>query len=171
MVGLKSDHCPECGGKLPSSLSIVRKADAKAALRNEYKSAAITTAIAWAVIGVLVGVAGGPMAVLGYYVFCAVMVGTGFAAFMICSMLWIGFDQPLGVTVLRLAAIYAIVDAVLLGFEMIPGVGAFTLLAWLLALSLYVGLMTKWLDLDTKDAVAVALATQFVRIGVAMLLL
>ncbi|MFM9956742.1 MAG: hypothetical protein ACKVZJ_01590 [Phycisphaerales bacterium] len=93
------------------------------------------------------------------------MAGTGFAAFMLCSMMWIGFDQPLGITALRLAAIYAIVDAVLVGFELIPGFASLTFLSWLLALGLFITLMTNWLELETKDAIAVAFVSQFIRVG------
>ncbi len=142
-----------------SLLAADRRARAKRELFAEYRRSALIMGISVAAaLGILLirsGVDAAPFVIGGYLVWLAVMVAIGLGVFFACSVAWIGFDQPLLVTVLRLAAIYAIADTVAL---VIPGV---PVLSWLVVAGVYVGLLSKWLQLETRDAVVVALLTAF----------
>jgi hypothetical protein len=155
---LKGDTCPECGTSLLSAIRTQeRKARARGDLKRVYVQATKATMAALALMaGVLLlkgEISDFPMYLIRY----AVFVPIGLVVFAVCSAIWIGFDQPFGITALRLAAIYAIADAV---GEVVRGI---PLAQFIVPALVYIGLLIKWLELDSQDAVILAVVTGAIR--------
>lgn len=159
LVGLRADRCPECGGPVANLLALQRKAKAAKELRAAYWRSAAWVGGSWLVVAVLLAIQGNYIGIPLYFLGSAVMVGVGFGVFVACSAVWIGFDQPLGVSVLRLAAIYAIVDAVVFLAALLPGGGGTGFLSWLVSIVIYYTLLSRWLELEGRDAFLVAFFT------------
>lgn len=165
LAGLKSPRCPECGTL--NSPRARRRArddrDARAVERTEYTKPLIMFAAGLAISSAITaGVGDGVQAILWYLIGYALYVPAGTGAFFVCCLLWIGFDAPMHLTALRLAAVYAVTDAVagVMGFVPLP------IIPMLVVLFTYIGLLMDLLDLDVQDAVIVAVATSLIQAGV-----
>ncbi|MBX3357924.1 MAG: hypothetical protein KF745_05805 [Phycisphaeraceae bacterium] len=122
----------------------------------------------------IVGVAGvavlggqGASSVLAYLVATGIGVVVGLAVYWVCCMLWIGFDAPMGLTALRLAGIYVVVDLVAHLCDLLP----IPLLTMILPCLTYMGLLMSMLDMEIVDAVVVAIATFIVKMLLLIVLL
>lgn len=169
--GLKSMHCPECGTELGKAMNaIARKKDFKKQLSAEYvrSSSIMVVSLAAALAVFYWKMAGGAStAAMGLGVYLGLTIAgviVGYIVFFACSMLWIGFDQPPLVTILRLTALYAIADIPRMLCSGIPFV------RWLLPGAIYMWLMSLWLDLDSRDAFLVTALTITVQFVVGLLL-
>lgn len=172
--GLKSDRCPECGA-LNSTRGRKAHGEAKAArdtVREAYTKPLIMFAgglgvsIAAAMIGA--GSANeGLLAAAAYLLKYAIYVPTGVAVFLACCLFWMGFDAPIHLIALRLAAVYAVTDAVGVFVAFIP-LGIIQLGIMVIV---YVGLLQDLLELDLSDAILVGVITFAVRAIMFMFLL
>lgn len=156
--GLRGGACPECGKRL--TYSTIRTAEQRRAGRTQSTWFDRTAAI-WGGVGVLVagavyGLTHEPAsaALLALAVFLVATIAVGWVVFFACSMMWIGFDQPLPKTVVQLAGAYGgyVGIVTLLGAAPIPG-----FLIWLFSSMCLVGLLAKLLDIDWRDASIVAI--------------
>jgi hypothetical protein len=175
LTGLKTARCPECGTLNPR-LRRGQMPD-RQTLREMYVKPLIMIGIGVAVVvlvqfivGMIVGggatsAGGGGVgaralvggtAALFYVVTFPILLVIGFIAYVVCSMMFIGFDEPIGVTFVRLGAVYAITDAVEAIIKPIPVLGW---TAWLIAGIVYLGLLMQLMELDLEDAWLVAAAT------------
>lgn len=92
----------------------------------------------------------------------------GIIAFWLCSILWIGFNQPFHLIALKLIGIYAISElAYVIAFMFIPVL----IVPWVVVLFVSLGLMVQLLDLDITDAVIFAIITIFLKIALFLTLI
>jgi hypothetical protein len=179
LVGLKTARCPECG-TINSRLKR-GELNERQTLRRMYLVPLALTGIGLALvvlikfaIGAIVGtsvvtsplVAGGE-AVLGYLVLFPITLVVGFIVYVVCSLMFIGFDEPLGVTFLRLGAVYALTDVVQAIIRPLPIVSWFWV-SWLIVGTIYVGLLMQIMELDIEDAWIVAVITFLVKLVAAV---
>lgn len=163
LAGLKTPRCPECGA-LNTPAERRRASEAKAArdtVRIAYVKPLIMFAVGFIISASVLGtVEDDWWALVAYLIKYAIYVPTGVLGFFVCCYLWLGFDAPLHLTALRLAAVYAVTDAVgsMLWFLPIP------FLAMVIALFVYVGLLADMLELELGDAVIVGFVTFVIRL-------
>jgi ribosomal protein L32/predicted RNA-binding Zn-ribbon protein involved in translation (DUF1610 family) len=152
LTGLKTAQCPECG--TVNSRQARARADDRITLRSMYVKPAIMAGV-----GVLLSC--GIHALLHqsvpfYLFYFAVTAPVGFLVYLACSIAFIGFDEPLGVTFIRLAAAYAMADVMFAGIDAIPYIGWY---AWPFEAMIYTGLLMNLMELDFEDARVVAVIT------------
>lgn len=170
MKGLRSLRCPECG-KAVSASAIGKTKDAGVdAQRNEMRHLTIMLLVGLAgSIGLMLAMRGWEGAV-GYLIVYAISVPAGLAAYFICCLLWVGFDEPMPIVAYKLAAIYAVVDLLSHGLSFVPVLNM-GLLRLAIVGAAYIGLLMSQLDLDQGDAIGVAIATFIMKVlvGIAIL--
>jgi hypothetical protein len=157
VTGLKKPKCPECGTvfKLGRDLNQERKETSQQTVKWAYLKPLIMMGIGLAlVMGLAVGQYGEGAAVL-YLMKYAVGVPIGGAVFWVCCLMWIGFDAPFHLTLIRLAGIYAVVDAVALATGFLPVL----IVGRVITLAVYIALLADLMDMDYTDAIFVGLAT------------
>lgn len=170
MKGLRTLRCPECGKAI--SASALGKAQ-DAGVDTQRKELRQLTLM------LLVGLAGslglmlfqhGWQGAAGYLLIFAISVPAGLAAYFICCLLWVGFDEPLPIVAYKLAAIYAIVDLLSFGISFVPILNVSMVRIAIVGLT-YIGLLMTQLDLDSRDAVGVAIATFIMKVIVGAVVL
>jgi hypothetical protein len=165
LKGLKSSRCPECGCDLLTAITAAaRRKETGSQLKHEYLKALGMVAAGFAGVALLLALRG-EIAEFPYYLLSyAITVPIGVAVFFICSLIWIGFDAPWGITTLRLAGIYALVDIVaqMMGFLPINLIGP------VVTTITYLILLQKYLEIDQTDAIAVALITGVIKVFIAI---
>ncbi len=170
IVGLKSTKCPECGVELlPALAAAARKAKAREGLKHEYSVAGVALGIAILALSVMVGLTDGWGAVPFELLGLAIITPLAFVAYITCCALWIGFDMPIAITAIRLAAIYAWSDAVRLVLTLLMG-EHLAVIAWMISMAVMFWLLNKWLELDFVDSIGLTLATRVVFFTVTMLI-
>lgn len=170
LKGLRALRCPECG-KAISASAIGKAQDAGVdSQRRELRTVSLM------LIGGLLGSLGillslhGWEGAAGYLIVFAISVPAGLAAYFICCLLWVGFDEPLPIVAFKLAAIYAVVDLLNLGLSFVPVISTPILKMILVGLA-YIGLLMTQLDLDSGDALGVAIATFIMKVIVGAIVL
>lgn len=158
LTGLKTPHCPECG-TLNSRLSRARAAD-RQTLRGMYVKPLIMVAVGLTIACIVYALRREPVPFYLFYYGAAVPVG--FLVYVACSIAFIGFDEPLGVTFVRIAAVLAVADACFAAIDAIPFLGWY---AWLLEGLIYTVLLMQVMEIDLEDARIVALVTFIVHIA------
>ncbi len=162
--GLKVPKCPECGtvNTRPTRRERDKETSVEVA-RETYRKP-----LAYLVIG-LIGMfliraleqGGGASHVVGYAIGYAIQVPIGLAVYWVCCLIWIGFDAPVHLTILRLAGIYALVDLIGTVIGFVPILGG--VIGWTIALFFYVGLLMDLLEMDLQDTIIVGLLTYLVK--------
>ncbi len=159
---LKRMVCPECGTpfRIPTRRDW-HDEDNKQTVRDAYRRPLIYLGVGLAGLAIVALIRGSPMDILFYLLRYAIEVPAGVTAFLLCCVLWVGFDAPVHLIALRLAGIYALVDLIT------SVAGAFTagLLAFPVGGLFYISLLMKELDLDMQDAVIVGLVTFICKIA------
>ncbi len=158
--GLKTPQCPECGtintrerGKLD------RQSLSRQIVRDTYLKPAIIALIAIVGLAVLALVQRSPVFALfcGVWIAGSVIVGTG-VYFMFC-LLWAGFDAPMHIAAIRLAAVYGMTTLVGETLDMF----LIRPVVWIATILVYYGLLMSLMEIDEwKDAL---LLTVFMTIG------
>jgi hypothetical protein len=170
LVGLRTNICPECGTKnrLSHSRSLSMEQTSKETVRQAYRRPAIMLAIGLTGLLIVSLIAGRPVDTLFVLLGYIAQVPAGLGVYVLCCMIWIGFDMPLHLVAFRLAAIYAVVDLVG-GVGVAIGVPGIVLSC--IMLFTCVGLLMEELDLELQDAIIVAVLTAFGACVVAAILL
>lgn len=163
--GLRSDRCPECGKVL--NYTAIRQAENK---RDGINDSAWFDgkAIAMAAVGLTVGAAvyglreDGLVGVAAFGLDFSFTVVIGWVIFFLCSVTWIGFDQPLRMTMVQIVGAFGLYSgiAALLMLVPIPGIVTFFVGAAIL-----VGLLSERLEIDLQDAIVVALLVAIAKIA------
>ena len=175
MTGSKTGQCPECG-TINIRMSRARETEQQTLLKM-YTQPLIMIAIG---VGIAVIVhflkglgassaASGMGSAIAYLAIYFVSVPIGFAAYVGCSIAFVGFDEPLGVTFVRLAGVYAVLDAVGAVLGTIPMLGWWV--AWPIQAFIYIGMLMQIMELDLEDAWVVAGVTYIVHMGVGITLI
>lgn len=174
LQGLKKAKCPECGtSNAPADRKkIVEKRAAQGVVRDAYLKPVImfSVGITISIVAAMIGEGSfdeGLGAALGYLIKYAVYVPVGVIVFLGCCLLWMGFDAPIHLIALRLAAVYAVTDAVGVFVGFIP-IG---IVQWAIMCMVYVGLLQDMLELDLNDALLVGIITFAVRAAILLFVL
>jgi hypothetical protein len=180
LTGLKSARCPECG-TINARLKRGQLTE-KQTLRQMYLIPLMLTGIGLgltilikfalaAIMGSSIStspmVAGGE-AILGYLILFPITIVVGFVVYVACSLMFLGFDEPLGVTFVRLAAVYALTDIAQAIIRPIPIFGWFSI-SFIIVGIVYVGLLMQLMELDFEDAWFIAVITFIVKLAVALI--
>lgn len=88
-----------------------------------------------------------------------VLVPLGYLAYVLLAAVWFGSDSPPGITILRLAAAYALADAV----SEVVSIVFILFLTQALIFGAYIGLLMKFLELDAIEAMVLALVTALLK--------
>ena len=170
LTGLKQLKCPECGNVIEVSdlqaTPTVKKVRPPVVWR-EMRRPAIMLGIAMVINIIMMMLTGTPTDAIRYLLVAIVEAPCGLLAYWLIGVLWMGFDQPLPTVLLRLAAIYAVCDAV----WAIGSLFIFILILWPIVIVVYVGLLAKELDVELDDAIFIAATTGVTKvfIGAAIL--
>lgn len=177
MTGSKTGRCPECG-TINTRMLRAKQTEANT-LKSMFVGPAIMIGIGLAIAVVVYfiqgmtsstvvgaagggGIAGGAGTAGWYLAYFVINAVIGFAAYVGCSIAFVGFDEPLGVTFVRLAGVYAVTDAVGAVLRLfIPG-----FIAWPLLAIVYVGLLMQIMELDWEEAWLVSIITYIVRVAI-----
>jgi hypothetical protein len=165
LKGLKVPKCPECGHLAgPGDKRFRERELAKQAVRWEYIKPLIQFAIgAGIACAVLFGATHSGSTPLAYLITYAISVPIGVIVFWLCCAMWLGFDAPMHLTALRLAGIYAVVDATRLVIILIVPM---VMIANVIGLFVYIGLLAETLEMEVQDAALVGLITGVVKFAV-----
>lgn len=172
LAGLPEPICPECGTVNPKPRKrTARSAELEKQSREIARKAYLRPAIMLGagLLGLLIVTAalGKPTDILAYGLKYLFDVPVGLGVYIVCCLLWIGFDMPLHLVAFRLAAIYAVVDLL----DSLGGLlGIFGILVWGLIYLTYLGLLMEELDLDFQDAWILAFLTSFAKLIVGVIL-
>lgn len=173
LSGLPTSKCPECGHVTRGyTRSEALEKDSIEVARWAYKKPAIIFGIGFlAAVGIMLAVSGGSATRTGVYLAAfPVRVVISVAVYWICCLTWLGFDAPLKLVTLRMAAILACVDVAIMLTSAVGFVGA-GMIKFVLAGIVYVYLIWDLFELDMEDArllAAITLAANLGIIGVLM---
>lgn len=162
--GLRGDICPECGLKL--NYSARRQAEDLRAGRPAHPWLD-RKAIAMALVGLVVSAAvmwfeGGAIGLMVFGLDFAFTIAAGWSMFFLCSVMWIGFDQPLRATVVQTIGAFGFYAgaAAVIGLLPIPG-----LVIWLIGMAVLAGVLSDLLEIDLQDAAIIAVLVTVLRIA------
>lgn len=166
LTGLKSARCPECGKLLtprrrfaPSREDISREV-----ARHEYMKPFLMIITCLPLLMLVDVLRYNPAAAVAALIGVAVLIPVATLVFLGCCLLWIGFDAPLHLTVLRIAGI---LSAVVLTSELASFI-PIMFVPTAITVLVYVGLLSEMLDMDFTDAAIVAILTYFAGIVAAI---
>ena len=114
---------------------------------------AVITCAAYAALGV---------PVWQFLVFYAIAVPLVFVVYVGCSIAFIGFDEPLGVAFVRIAAVFAVADIFITLLDAVPFLGWY---AWPIEAFIFTGLLMQVMDIDFEDARVVSIITFVVHLA------
>jgi len=171
LAGLESTKCPECGSvNAPrDNYAILQEQSRELARRTWLKPIIVTILCLAFSCGALLFVKGGWVFSLVMLIQWICMVPVGLIAFWLCTLIFLEFDSPWGLTALRFGQIQAILTlptalfALLgLGFGSISGYGIFIGLIGMVVLYSIV------LEIEKLDALWVALVQKVVEVVVGL---
>jgi hypothetical protein len=172
LAGLPEPICPECGTVNPkprkkSARRIELEQESREIARKAYTRPAIMLGAGLLGLLIITASLGHPTDILAYGLKYLFDVPVGLGVYIVCCLLWIGFDMPLHLIAFRLAAIYAVVDALDAVGHLL---GIFAMLLWPVIYLTYLGLLMEELDLELQDAWILAFLTSFAKFIVGMIL-
>ncbi len=172
MKGLESLRCPECGAicRPPDKLDYLREESRKLAIKT-WVTPIVGTVVCLAISFGMLGAAGGTwLHFIALSLDWIVMVPVGLLAFWISTLIFLEFDAPWGLTALRFAAIQAFLTIPTVVFFAMGFPFGFNLVGGLLGLALMTFLYAWVLEMETTDALWLALIQQVVSIATMLLL-
>lgn len=163
LTGLKTPKCPECGTvNRPLTKQEQYRKDSRDLARREYLRPVILFAVALAIAAAINASIGRGVNLPEYLLTYAISVPIGLVVYLMCCAMFLGSDAPLGLTCLRLAAVFALAD-IIVGVASVVPVFYVTIAVVIASHGL---LMHKLMDLDLQDALIVGAVTALTRYGV-----
>jgi hypothetical protein len=108
-------------------------------------------------VGISLAIAAGTGgSVVGLLFSYSISLVISFAAFFVCSLIFIGFDEPIVVAFLRMGAVVALSMILEMALSLVPGFGLFKLLLYL---TVFAMLLVSWMEIDIEDAWIVMVGT------------
>ncbi len=157
LKGLKSMKCPECGtvNTVKTREEKQREYDRKTSrevARNAYLKPVIAFAVGLTIAVLLASQLGADpkVAVVGLLLQYAVFVPIGVIVFFLFCLAWSGFDAPIHLSALRLAAVFAVTDAAAVP-SLVLGFYAIGVLICVMALAIH-----TLMDQDMPDSFILA---------------
>ncbi|MCW5775946.1 MAG: hypothetical protein KIS87_05875 [Phycisphaeraceae bacterium] len=163
LTGLHAPQCPECGTIVGTThRERIDSTVSRDVVRREYTKPLVMLAVG--LIGVVVFhvLNGEPGAILLYFASYAIALPIGLAVLWFCCLGWIGFGAPFHLDALRLAGIYAMLDL----YGAVTGFLPIALIWFIVGIVLYVWMLAEMMDMDTSDAIIVAMLTYMARLGI-----
>lgn len=161
--GLKQPKCPECGNLIEREDLVRTPRKIKVPITREMIVRPLIMLVCGLIVaGTVQWLGVSPKATLQYLVGFPIVLGCGMLAYLMVASWILGFDLPMRVVTLKMAAVYACVDAALFASALTP---------WWLALLPLIGiaywlLLAKELDLDWTDALILAALAFVIRVVV-----
>ena len=144
LEGLKTGKCPECGTvNVMYSRSAMLEEDSQRIVREEYTKPIVLLLVGCVLTASLLAISGDWFSLGAWVIGLPIRVTLGSVAFFLCCLWFFGFDSPIQLTALRLAAMYAIGDVVL-AVPVVIGIHATYSLAFLIVAVIHV-FMFVWL--------------------------
>jgi hypothetical protein len=169
LTGLKTTRCPECG-KVNTIRSSKRERDieeSKRIARMAYIKPAIMLAAGLGLATIILASQAGSMVIPIYLLKFAIGFVISLVVYFVCSLIFIGFDEPFHLMTLRLAGVYAVMEAITLIVEQLPlGIGVPILLG-----AIWIGLMVTVMEIDKEDAIIYGVLSFVVKIAVGIFVL
>ena len=154
--GLRSDRCPECGKMLTQSA--VRQAENKrdgVKDSNWFDGRALSlAAVGLATGGTVWWFAYGGLGIPAFGAYFLFTVVIGWLTFFGCSVMWIGFDQPLRKTVVQTVGAFGVYAGVAAAFALLPVPG---IVGFFVSAVVLIWMLSELLDIDFQDAAMIAL--------------
>lgn len=151
LSGLRSARCPECG-----KVNIVRtskrereREESQRQATRAYIKPAVMLAGGLATTSIILAAGQSAAAIPAYLLVFAIGFVVSLIVYVVCSALFIGFDESFPLMALRLAGVYAVADVLYVLLSALP----FGFLAWAVVGVVWVGLMAAVMEIDTTDAV------------------
>jgi hypothetical protein len=161
--GLRSDRCPECG-KLLTQAAVRQAKNIRDDVNDSswYDRRAVLSAVVGLFLGGLVWglTEGSVLGVVQFAAYLSVTVIIGWVVFFACSVVWIGFDQPLPKTFVQTAGTYGLYSGIAAVLMLVPLPG---FVMFFVGLVVLVSLMSEMLDIDLQDAIIVSLIVAVVQ--------
>lgn len=162
LEGLEGDRCPECGHvnrHVYRAKSRVLADESRQIERMEYLKPTITLGAGVVLVVAILGIGGNWESAATWAVGLPLRVVMGTVAFFLCCLWFFGFDSPWRLTMLRLAATYAIADvpvAMVRTTNFLPAMP----LAYVVSFGVSAFMLVWLFELDPSDAwVLVAVST------------
>lgn len=160
--------CPECGNPVGTTAARHAARQAEQEERQQSRSAYVMAGALFGVgmIGMIVIYAATQNVELIplYLARFAIRAPLVIAVFILCSILWIGFDEPLKITAIRLAALLPLIDLIgTLSYGMLSSMIPPVLLnllfvrRWIQVVALFL-LLNKVVEVDVEDAALLSMA-------------
>lgn len=161
--GLRKPRCPECGAVLTrGELRRLRNEQAiRESLRRAYLRPALIAAAATLILGGILLFRYGAIGLPGLVVGLAAGTLAAMVVYMLCGLLFFGFDPPLRLVALQLAAVVAGTSLAYAVFGWFPGM----LLAYGIPGFICVLMMHGELDLELQDAALAGVPTALAIFG------
>lgn len=168
--GLNSLTCPECGtvNQLRTAKRERELAESKRQARKAWISPVIMTIVGLSVSSGIVAMASGGPEVVGHLISFAMTLVIAGVVYFVCSLLWIGFDEPLPMTALRLMGAVALGN---IGFTLIGLLPYKPMLIWVIPTIIYCLILAHVMEVDYEDAVIVAVVTGVLKLFAALYLM
>lgn len=167
MRGLKTPRCPECGTINSHALRRKHMLETDHGFRESYLRPAIYGAVGLAVILLVAALGGGWAGVGGHLVVVMGRVVAGAIAFVVCGLIWLGFEAPLPVIAARVAGVAVLASAAADVGGLVPFLG----LGVVVPVLIYPALLLDLFDMENSDAAIVTLVTGLVYLGLWLLVL
>lgn len=168
LKGIASLKCPECGHVTPPrDYKTLLEEQSKALERRTWLTPIIVTAVVLAIAGALHAI--GPNGWVGTVLMLVnwgLMIPVGLVAFFLCTLVFLEFDAPWGITSLRFGQILAIMmlPGALIASLGWPGM-AFGAGGGILSFALMVTLCIVILEMEKVDAIWLSLVIVFLQVA------
>lgn len=174
LTGLAAPNCPNCG-RVNDARADRAERDAEESRRITRRSwvhPIIMLAIGMGIMLAVYAARMGSDGVVFYLARFGVSLAIGVVVYFMCSVMWIGFDQPPLQTIIRLAGVYALADVAytLTAMAGMSLIGMIAILLMVVPTLVYMGLLCKLMDIDLHDALFVAIITTVCKIVAAAVL-
>ncbi len=169
MLGLKTRVCPECGlENKPKSWRDHSKVEAARVVRMAYVVPSMM--LGAGVVAMCITLIGFDVAerIPYWLAYLAVSTTLGTTAYFMLCLTWIGFDAPLHLTALRLAAVDALMTTgLMLSAAALPGFFVIMLSLWCANV-----MLTAWLlDIDYVEAIVLGIIKFGLRVALSLTLI
>lgn len=169
LTGLATPRCPACG-KVELGDRSLRAAreerEMRSMVRRSWISPIIMIAMGMAIMLTIYSQRAGAGGMVYYLASFGVSLAIGLFVYFVCSVMWIGFDEPAPLTALRLAGVYALADVAysLTAMVTMHLIGMFGIVLLIVPTLIYTGLLSKIMEIEFQDAIIVAVITTIAKI-------
>ncbi len=153
LTGLRNGKCPECG----HTNAVTGRREWDDEISAEIRQHAYRKPLIYLVIGLIItfgvyAAQGNTRALTGYAIAFPVTLLVAYGMLWLCCLTWLGFTSSSGLMLLQLAGIHGAVGALSAVFSLMPAIGTVSLIPLFACGTMYVYLMSDWMDMEGVDA-------------------